>query len=264
MTEKDFIALKEWFSGYVKTFYCIDAMDQRNIRLKELHTGYVCDNARMIASEEGFQGSELLLAQAVALLHDVGRFPQYARFKTFRDSRSVNHAELGAEIIAEQSVARTLSPVQREILLASVRYHNAFKLPDLKSPEALRFLKLIRDADKLDIWRVFIEYFGAPLKERASAVTMDVPDSPEFSSEILACVREGRVAPLAKVRTLTDYKLLQLSWTHEIHFRATCKLIIERDCINRLAGFIPRISPLVEVVDAVNEAVRKRSMGGGV
>ncbi|MGW8272784.1 MAG: HD domain-containing protein [Thermodesulfovibrionales bacterium] len=262
MRDTELSALKQWFSRYVRAFYSDVVEDQRNIVLKEAHTARVCENMRTVAAEEGFRGGELLLAETVALLHDVGRFPQYARFKTFRDSRSVNHAELGTEIIEREGILSTLLPEQREIVLASVRFHNAFGLPALKSPDAMTFLKLIRDADKLDIWRVFIEYYGAPAGERASAVALDVPDTPEFSREILACLREGRVAPLAKVSTLTDYKLLQLSWMHEIHFDATCRLIIERDFIGRLVRFIPEDPALSRAVDSVSTAIRRRITGG--
>ena len=39
------------------------------------------------------------IAEAVALLHDVGRFEQYKRYGTFNDRKSVNHAALGVEIM---------------------------------------------------------------------------------------------------------------------------------------------------------------------
>ena len=48
------------------------------------------------------------VAEAIALFHDVGRFPQYARYKTFRDSISTNHAALGASVLFEQERSGSL------------------------------------------------------------------------------------------------------------------------------------------------------------
>jgi hypothetical protein len=45
---------------------------------------------------------------AVALLHDVGRFPQYRRWRTFRDSESDNHARLSLEVIRHEAVLEHL------------------------------------------------------------------------------------------------------------------------------------------------------------
>jgi hypothetical protein len=90
----DLILLKKWFSDYCSSFYSPDIEDQKNISLKEHHTERVCENIVEISKRLSLDGHSTMLAEAIALFHDIGRFPQYARYKTFRDSVSVNHGLL--------------------------------------------------------------------------------------------------------------------------------------------------------------------------
>jgi hypothetical protein len=96
MIKADLEFFRQWFSGFCKSFYTADIGDQKNILLKEQHTFKVCENMIAIVKGLSLNDNYLMPAETVALFHDVGRFPQYARYKTFRDGISVNHGLLGA------------------------------------------------------------------------------------------------------------------------------------------------------------------------
>jgi hypothetical protein len=231
--------LHHWFDTYVQTYNDIDEEGFRNILLKVEHTRKVCEVMELLATGEGLTPDEARIAASVALLHDVGRFPQYRRWRTFRDSDSDNHARLGIEVIREQGLLKNLPETERLIIEEAVRFHNLLALPlRFTSPSAL-FIRLIRDADKLDIWRVFLDYFRQPEDLRPSAVTLGFPDLPEVTP---ACVRElaaGRVIRLEDVRVLNDFKLLQISWVYDLNFRSAYSLLRQRGYIAALAATIP-------------------------
>lgn len=249
--------LRQWFSGFTKAFYSEDEDRQRNIALKVEHTYRVCENMVRIAQEESPQ--EALLGEAAALLHDIGRFPQYARYGTFRDADSVNHGELGARVIRTEGILGGLPPGEEELILTAVKYHNAFKLPRLEGPGALHLLKLVRDADKLDIWRVFVAYYGEGDEERASAAGLGLPDTEEYSEGTLSYIRRGETAPMGSLKTLNDFKLVQLSWVFDLNFRATRRLLLERGYIGSLAAYLPRTGEIEEAVRRVEEHARLNS-----
>lgn len=240
MTGRDFEGLSDWFYAYCRSFYSVSEEDRRNILLKEIHTGRVVDNMRAIVSDSPAAPQDALLAQAVALLHDVGRFPQYARYKTFLDSASENHGALGARVLAEAGILSHLPQREREIIAHSVKFHNAYALPDLGNREVLPFLMLIRDADKLDIWRVFIEYYETPVEGRPSAVGLGLLDRNEYSGEIVSCIEKGRTASLSMIRTFHDFKLMQLSWVYDLNFRASFRILRERAYLGRITATLPR------------------------
>jgi len=130
--------LQRWFHDYVQTYSDIDLEGFRNIQLKAEHTRKVCEIMELLAVGEGLAGDEARIAAAVALLHDVGRFPQYRRWRTFRDSDSDNHARLGIEVIREQGILNGLPEPERLIIEEAVRFHNLLALPlRFRSPTSL-------------------------------------------------------------------------------------------------------------------------------
>jgi len=229
-------AIRQWFDGYVRTFYDIDPDGLRNIQLKVKHTRNVCAVMDLLAAGEGLSGEESRIAGATALLHDVGRFPQYRRWRTFRDSDSDNHARLSVEVIREQDLLGGLGPEEQLLIEEAVRFHNLFQAPEqVQSPTRL-FIQLIRDADKLDIWRVFLDLYALPEEERASAATLGLPDLEGFSPACLEALAEQRVVRLDQCRVLNDFKLLQISWAMELNFTSSYRMLLERGYIPRLAA----------------------------
>ena len=53
------------------------------------------------------------LAEAIAVLHDIGRFEQFFRYHTYSDSASVDHARLGADIIERTGIVKMLAADER-------------------------------------------------------------------------------------------------------------------------------------------------------
>ena len=86
------IEVKKWFINYVHTFKYNKPEIQQNIDLKEGHTIRVCEEIFHIGKQLGLNDNELRLAEIIALLHDVGRFEQYAHYQTFVDRNSENGA----------------------------------------------------------------------------------------------------------------------------------------------------------------------------
>lgn len=268
MDQKDLSFFKKWFSDYCKSFYSDNEEDRKNILLKEQHTHNVCLNIVGILSRSpGFSavpGSELpaqdlpLIAETIALFHDIGRFPQYARYKTFRDAISVNHGCLGAEVLREKKVLSNLPGDEQELILQSVKYHNAFVIPEIKPPEAVMFLKLIRDADKLDIWQLFTEYYDMAGKDRASAFGLGLPDLPGYSDEVITSILRKRMVSISEIRSLTDFRLLQLSWVYDLNFKGSFSLLHERDFIIRLSSKLPQADEIKVVVKSLQEFVQER------
>ena len=56
-----------------------------------------------IASSIGLNEEKINLAKLIGLLHDIARFEQYTRYQTFRDIESIDHGNLGAEILQQDN-----------------------------------------------------------------------------------------------------------------------------------------------------------------
>jgi HD superfamily phosphohydrolase YqeK len=259
MQSSDLDYFRAWFTGYAQTFYTDNAEDNKNIHLKVRHTSSVCDNAVLIAGDEDLGDDRVLITQTAALFHDVGRFLQYSKYKTFRDSISVNHGRLGAEILREKEILAHLPCFEQELVLNTVQFHNTFEIPAFGDEDKVLFLRVIRDADKLDIWRVFAEYYHSTEDDQPSAAGLGLPDLPDYSHTVLACLRNKTLASLSDLRTLNDFKLMQLSWVYDLNFRHSFRLLEERHLLHKIASTLPQAEDIAGALAGVEEFIREKS-----
>ncbi len=136
------------FDNYVKNY----DMNDELIYLKYHHTYRVCKQSKAICKSLNLDEENTKLAYLIAILHDIGRFLQAKVYKTFNDSKSVDHADLGCKILFEEGVIRNFIDDTKydEIIRKSIYYHNKFEIGECNEIELLHS-KIIRDADKIDI-----------------------------------------------------------------------------------------------------------------
>lgn len=255
MTEADLQKLKGWFNDYTKSFYSSDEEDQRNIDLKIEHTRHVCSNITEIGRGASLNENQMRVAEAIALFHDVGRFPQYARYKTFRDALSINHGLLGATTLIKEKVLDSLPQEEQRLITETVKFHNAFAMPAALTGEGRLFLQLVRDADKVDIYRVFIEYYETPEDKRASATAFGVPNTPEYSEVMLSCILKKQVASYSDIKTENDFRLMKLSWVYDMHFHDSVRLVQERGYIDSIINKLPQTHDITEAVNVLKKYI---------
>jgi len=253
-----FDRLKKWFFEYTAAFLTGDNAVDTNYLLKQHHTLRVVKNSRLIAASLGWNREDAVLAQAAALFHDVGRFTQYQRFDTFNDRQSQNHAELGLEVLTALPLWRELPRSQQEILAPAVRYHNAARIPDELSQNQRRFTKLLRDADKLDIWLVVTQYYRTVVSSsQNSALEQGLPDKPIYSPKVIAALRTPRLVQAEDMRTLNDFKLMQVSWVYDLNFKATFQMVLRRRFLEKLQAALPANKEIRTVIAAAKAHVER-------
>ncbi len=258
MTEEDLIALKGWFDTYTKSFYSSNEEDQKNIMLKIDHTKNVCKDIIGIAGGASLDENQKKIAEAIALLHDIGRFPQYAKYKTFRDAISTNHGRLGMKTIVEKKVLCNLPDREQQVITRVVNFHGAFTIPSVLDEDELLFMKLIRDADKVDIFRVFLEYYESPEEDRASATTFGVPDTPEYSEVMISSILNRQAAAYSKIKTENDFRLMKLSWVYDMHFNESIRILQSRNYINRIIELLPQTDSVKSAAACVRDYILER------
>jgi len=259
MIEEQLQLISAWFDRFVATFQAASADEQRNYDLKVEHTVRVRTIMERLTGSLDMSAEERSLAAIIAVCHDVGRFPQYRQYGTFNDATSVNHAALAVKTLSEEGVLDSLDEGSRRLVVQSVALHNVFLLPENPDPVACRFARLIRDADKLDIWRVLIEYCAAAPHERASAVIWELPDTGLCSVRALEEIIAGRMINRSLLATADDFKLLQLSWAYDLNFRESFAILAERGYLETLSAFLPDQPGCLDAASAVQAFVKNRA-----
>lgn len=247
--------IEQWFRDFVSGYNYDSREDRASIELKKEHTWRVADNMSSLAESEQ-SWADPLLSRAIGVLHDAGRFPQYDKFRTFRDADSVNHGLLGSRVLMDSGVLDALASLDMEILLAAVKYHNAFGLPCI-GDDLLRYVRLIRDADKLDVWRVLADHYELPGGERPEAVGQGLAESPGCSVEAVEALGSGRMVPMAIARNFNDMRLLYVSWAYDMNYPAACSTSLDRGDLRRIASGLPDEPGVNDAVERAFEALSR-------
>ena len=251
MRPEDLNNLKTWFETYVSGFYTDDAMHNSTIRLKEKHTEHVCRNMILLGNALGLSDQDMMLAETMGLFHDIGRFKQYAVYGTFKDKESENHALLGLRELAAHDVLSGCTEGEKKWITKAIACHNIPEIPVGENGKTLLFIRLLRDADKLDIWRVFIEYYKMRDKQPNPVVEVGLPDEPYYSSKVVAALNEDRFVRMQDLKTSGDFKLLLVSWVFDLNFDYSFQLVKARNYIERIEATLP---PSKEIAAAIKHA----------
>jgi len=250
--------LKTWFAGYVSRYKTGDKVRDHNILIKEQHTWNVCREICNLSEALDVDENGRILAEITALFHDVGRFEQYTRYGTFLDRASVNHAGLGIEILKENRVLDDLDAHSREFIYRVIGYHNTAFLPSDEDDLCLFFSRMLRDADKLDIWRVVTEYYHREEGEKNNAVELGLPDSPGVTPEAIGNLMERSIVMAEHIRNLNDFKLLQMGWVFDVNFAHTRREIKRRLYMERILDVLPDSEAIRRIAGVIREELNRR------
>jgi putative nucleotidyltransferase with HDIG domain len=232
--------LRAWFEHYVSGFASKDPRVWENMELKAEHTRGVCKAIRDIGESLGLSREDLCIAEACALLHDIGRFEQYRQYRTFSDYRSEDHAALGAKIVEENGVLQGFEPAAADMIIRVVRYHNRALLPLNEEARCLFFLKLLRDADKVDIWRVVLDYYHRAGNNRNQTIELDLPDTDRISDPVYTSLMRGNTVNMACLKNLNDFKALQIGWVYDLNFPRTFQIVRQKRYLEGIRDALPK------------------------
>lgn len=214
----DIAGHEAWFQDYALKQRALENEDPGPIDLKIRHSREVLATARAIVTESPMSAELRRASLLAALYHDVARFEQYRRYRTFRDRESCNHGLLGVKILKRERRLDSEPPSLRRCVLSAVGLHNRFALP-AGLPEAITMTThVVRDADKLDILRVMHENLCGP-KPYHPTVVLGLPDDPQLVSEAVLCAAsQERVASYADLKSVNDLRVLLGAWLFDMQF----------------------------------------------
>ncbi len=250
MENRELEQLKQQFHDYADTF--IDpTRDDGPYLLKKKHTIRVCEEILGLGQALALPQEELILAEAMALLHDIGRFEQFKTYNTFLDLASENHAHLGLGVIEKMNLLHGLSARDKALITDAIGFHNAANLPTDRDDKTLFFMKLLRDADKLDIWQVVIDHYLATDAGNDKFIELGLKDDGGYSPEPFQAIFQHDFVKSSHIKRLNDFKLMQISWVFDLNFAPTTARVKERRYIEQLASTLPGCADLDKALDHV-------------
>ena len=255
--------LKKLYDSYVDTFRGADGKLPEMMQLKRTHTAFVVKNAELIASGESFGAEEREAAVAAALLHDTGRYEQLRRYNTFRDSDSVDHAVFSHDIVRERGWLDGAEPSFADAVLKAVLYHNRRDLPEGMNHLTDVAARTVRDADKLDIFRVLEDQVAHTDWRGDSRAFWNLSVSAPPNPVVVECIEKGRPVDYQNIKSLSDFVLIQVGWmVSGLDFATSRRLCRERGHLDYRRNFLHQLtdSPAIDrLCDLAAGALQDRS-----
>lgn len=229
----------EWFNNYIDSFVDEYPDLKENILIKADHCRKVHQEICIISDDLELDEHDKFIAELIGLFHDVGRFRQYIKYKTFSDSKSQNHSQLGVDVLKDFDVLKDLSEEDQNLIFTAIINHSRAEIePNLNEKEEF-YSKLIRDADKLDIWRLITEYYMVKDQRENKTLVLDLPDNNEISDSVYESILNRQVVMRESMKTVNDFKLMQIGWLFDLNFDFSTVRLYEKGYLERIFNSLP-------------------------
>ena len=222
-----------------------------HINKKIGHSLRVMSISKKLAIKLGFTQEEIEVATLIGLLHDIGRFNQYTKFKTFMDLKSIDHGDEGVKILESDNYIKKYidNPKYEIILKKAIKNHNKYMLEENLSKEEEKFCKLIKDADKLDILYEAVEMFWNNDKEKIK--------NEKISNEVLEQFKNNKLIEHKVKNTNLDNVIGMISFIYDIYYDESLEEIQKEDYINKILNKFEYNEGVVEQVEEIRNVANK-------
>ena len=204
------------FNQYAKKY----DLRNKNIMGKYHHSFRVMEFCKEIAISLHLSEKDISIAALCGLLHDIARFKQWTCYQTYRDFDSFDHGDEGVHILKENNFIYefTNDAEIANIVINSVQYHNKIGLPEVDERNLL-FIKIVRDADKLDI----MTEQGNQIEEKEIIL----------KENLLSSIYQNELCKNEYIKNSTDIILRLLSWINDFNFKYSYIYLKEKNIIQK-------------------------------
>lgn len=219
---------KKEFIEYVKQY----DINNGRIRLKMTHILKVAEVSRLIASNLNLTEEQINLAELIGIFHDIGRFEQVRLYDTFSDKDSgLDHAAYSVKVLYEDGLIKRFIDTTEydDIIKQAVYNHNKAKIDDSVQGDALLFAKIVRDADKVDIYRVINE------DAMIDVFWYKEFEGLEIGEEAFNQFKEDHFVKYKYVKNNADIITVFYGYVFDFNFPYALKLIRENEYLEKFA-----------------------------
>lgn len=246
------IDFKEFITPFKLAPYSADPTIDSTIE----HISRVVENSLKLSDSLGLSENEKAVAEIAALFHDIGRL--YMLLPGNSEKNSTEHAEASIEYLKSIEAFNQLDTTTQNIIIQVIKNHNKPDLPQKESETILFYIKLLRDADKLDVWRGTSDYLmrktGKPNMARELALSEKGLVTPSFCKIII----EGGIPNKSDLITFNDFIIFQMSWVFDLNYKKSFQIVNQKQYIRHLYESLPKNDNVIEIYRMIRIYIENR------
>ena len=215
---------KKEFINYAKNYDLNNPM----IKLKLDHPLRVMEISNKLAKMMNLNEEDTEIATVIGLLHDIARFEQYTKYNTYRDVDSRDHGDWAIEILDKDMRKYVETDKYDSLIKTAIKNHNKFEIDKGLNDRELFFCKLIRDADKIDIFYEATFMFWKDTIEQVNNSELNETAYNDFlNHKLIKRVKGENYDDINKVLTTAAFLF-------DINFKESFEIIYKEDYINKI------------------------------
>ena len=237
--------MKEKFTEYVNNY----GLDDYHIRYKYNHSIRVEKICNALACSLNFNDEDTYIIKTIGLLHDIGRFEQLKLTGGYNDSE-FDHAAYGAMILFREGLIEKFDVDSKyyDIIEFAILNHNKYQIDDISDDRKSMFAKVLRDADKIDI-------FDAYTYLKSYNIT-DIDD--DVSNEVTIQFKKRESVNRKIRRTKADLLLSVISFVFDINYIDSLEIIYEQKYLDELYNQIKDGERFKEYFEFAKDYIKER------
>ena len=214
------------FNNFIKKY----DMNNKMIKLKIAHMIRVMNINKQFAIFQNLDKENIELATIIGLLHDIGRFVQIEKYNTFIDSQSVNHSIAGVELLFKDGYIEYFVEDSKYYytIEKAISNHNKIEIEDGLDEITLLHSKLIRDADKTDIYEVTL------IENLSTVFVGKYNPNAKINSKALEDFYSHRMVNNVNLQTNLDDYIRILAFIYNYYFIEDLKYVKDKNYITRM------------------------------
>jgi hypothetical protein len=178
---------------------------------------------KKLALRLGLTKEEIKIAELIGLLHDIGRFEQIKKYGMVSDVKTgVDHADESCIYLFDKGHIRDFIETNKydEIIKDAIRNHNKYEIDKKVTGKNLLFTKMIRDMDKVDIYRVLSTEYKISF------------DKDKISKNVYDSYMKHKSVDSHDRKTETDAVFAHTAFIYDINFKESFEILKETNYLN--------------------------------
>lgn len=233
--------LKE-FKKYVEQF----DSDNEMIAMKISHSYHVAELAKILGKRLELTEEEINLVKTIGLLHDIGRFVQYEKTKSYNAATTkIDHGKVATDYLFKEEHIQDFAIPEKyySIVETAIYNHNKLEIEEDLTEEELFYVHLTRDVDKIDIFRQEATIENKSLIE-------------QISPKVKEAFFEHHLINIKEIKTKSDETLVELAYVFDIHFQESYTLLKDTDNLELYLSVIEVNKGLEDEFESIKKEVR--------